>query len=61
MDDEDDDMDLTVCHFDPKHAADRVPSARILHYGPDDFMPACHECAHFFEATDPAGPAGPRY
>jgi hypothetical protein len=53
MDEEDDDMDLTVCHFDSKHTADHVPSTRILHYGPGDFMPACLECAQFFEETDP--------
>ena len=53
MDEEDDDMDLTVCHFDPRHTADRVPSTRILHYGPADFMPACAECAQFFEETTP--------
>jgi hypothetical protein len=49
---EEDDWDLTVCHFDPRHTADRVPSTRILHYGPDDFLPACPECAQFFEDTE---------
>jgi hypothetical protein len=53
MDEDGDDLDLTVCHFDHKHKAQRVPSTRILHYGPDDFMPACAECALFFEETDP--------
>ena len=31
--------------------ADGVPATRILRYGPDDFMPACAECAAFFEQT----------
>ena len=51
MDTEEDDADLTVCHFDLKHRADRVPATRILRYGPDDFMSACAECAAFFEKT----------
>lgn len=48
---DDDDIDPAICQFDRKHAADGVPSARILRYGPDDFMPACAECAAFFEET----------
>ena len=46
-----DDDDVTVCSFDLKHKAEGVPAKRILHYGPDDFMPACAECAEFFEQT----------
>jgi hypothetical protein len=53
VDNTDDDIDLTVCHFDFRHTADRVHSTRILRYGPEDFMPACAECASFFEQTDP--------
>lgn len=53
MDDENEDMDLTVCHFDLRHTVERVPSTRILRYGPEEFMPACAECASFFEQTDP--------
>ena len=48
---QEDDDDLTVCNFDLKHKADGVPATRILSYGPDDFMPACAECAAFFEQT----------
>jgi hypothetical protein len=55
VDEEGDDLDLTVCHFDPSHTAERVPSTRILRYGREDFMPACGECAAFFEQTDPRG------
>jgi hypothetical protein len=40
-----------VCGFDLKHKAEGVPATRILSYGPDDFMPACAECAAFFEQT----------
>jgi hypothetical protein len=40
-----------VCNFDLKHRAKGVPATRILSYGPDDFMPACAECAAFFEQT----------
>jgi hypothetical protein len=48
---QEDDDDLTVCNFDLKHRAEGVPATRILSYGPDDFMPACAECAAFFEQT----------
>lgn len=48
---QEDDDDLTVCNFDLKHKAEGVPATRILSYGPDDFMPACAECAAFFEQT----------
>ncbi len=48
---QEDDDDLTVCHFDLKHKTEGVPATRILRYGPDDFMPACAECAAFFEQT----------
>ncbi len=48
---QEDDDDLTVCHFDLKHEAEGVPATRILSYGLDDFMPACAECAAFFEQT----------
>jgi hypothetical protein len=40
-----------VCGFDLQHKADGVPATRILCYGPDDFLPACAECAAFFEQT----------
>jgi len=59
MDDEDDGLDFTVCHFDPRHTADGIPSTRILHYGPEDFMPACRECAAFFEETVFSDETGP--
>jgi hypothetical protein len=48
---QEDDDDLTVCTFDLKHKAEGVPATRILSYGPDDFMPACAECAAFFDRT----------
>jgi len=43
--------DLTVCGFDREHKAGGAPAMRIFRYGPDDFLPACAECAAFFEQT----------
>lgn len=56
---EDDGTDLAVCQFDLRHAEDGVPAARILDYGPDDFMPACDECAGFFQMTTWGDPLFP--
>lgn len=47
--DDSDETDLTVCHYNARHTTDGIPATRILDYGPDDFTPACDECAASWE------------